>query len=326
MPRWSSVGGGAVIAALVLAFPFMVNAYWLSVGVLATFYAIAAASWALLAGYAGQFSFGHMAFVSLGAYTSGLLVTSFGLPIPLGMAAGIVMCAVVGAAIGYVCLRMRGPYLALFTVAFSEVLRIIFVSETEITGGSGGLEVLPLFRGRTDAPAYYLGVALLAGSMAIMQGLVYSRWGLFFRAIRENEDAAAAAGVKVVRFRILAFAITSSFAGLAGGFYGHYIGILTPDIGSVDQMGLVVAMAVIGGAESLVAAMIGALSLEFLVEALRSYGQWRLVLFGALLLLTMRFARNGLLAMGWERLSFPRWREPRAAVPSGSTGFPLSRE
>ena len=139
--------------------------------------------------------------------------------------------------------------------------------------------------------------------------LVTSRWGLFFRAIRENEDAAAAAGVKVVRFRILAFAITSSFAGLAGGFYGHYIGILTPDIGSVDQMGLVVAMAVIGGAESIVAAMIGALGLEFLVEALRSYGQWRLVLFGALLLLTMRFARNGLLALAWQqvtRLDFRR--------------------
>jgi len=201
-----------------------------------------------------------------------------------------------------VCLRMRGPYLALFTVAFSEVLRIVIVSENEVTGGSGGLEVPPLFHTRSDAPYYYLGLVLLGGSMAIMQLLVTSRWGLFFRAIRENEDAAAAAGVKVVRFRILAFAITSSFAGLAGCFYGHYIAILTPDIGSVDQMGLVVAMAVIGGAESLFAAMIGALSLEFLVEALRSYGQWRLVLFGALLLVTIRFARNGLFALAWHAI------------------------
>jgi branched-chain amino acid transport system permease protein len=300
MPRWSSAAGYLALAAVALAFPFLVNAYWLSVGVLALFYAIVAASWALLAGYAGQFSFGHMAFVSLGAYTSGLLVTTFGLPIPVGVAAGVVLCAIVGAGIGYVCLRMRGPYLALFTVAFSEVLRIVIVSENEVTGGSGGLEVPAWFDATTDIPVYYLGVALLIVSMAIMLGLVTSRWGLFFRAIRENEDAAATAGVKVVRFRILAFAITSSFAGLAGGYYGHYIGILTPDIGSVDQMGLVVAMAVIGGAESLVAAMIGALSLEFLVEALRSYGQWRLVLFGALLLLTMRFARNGLLALAWQ--------------------------
>ena len=294
--------GGLLLVAAVLAFPFLVNAYWLSVGVLAMFYAIVTASWALLAGYAGQFSFGHMAFVSLGAYTSGLLVKWFDLPVPLGMAAGVAVCAAVGSGVGFVGLRMRGPYLALFTVAFSEVLRIIFVSEVEITGGSGGLEVAPLFHTRSDMPAYYLGVGLLAASLGIMLALVASRWGLFFRAIRENEDAAAAGGVKVMRFRVLAFAIASAFAGLGGGYFGHYIGILTPDIGSVDQMGLVVAMAVIGGAESIVAATIGALGLEFLVEALRSYGQWRLVLFGALLLLTMRFARNGLLALAWEQV------------------------
>jgi branched-chain amino acid transport system permease protein len=306
---WS---GAAALVALALVFPFLVNGYWLSVGVLAMFYAIVAASWALLAGYAGQFSFGHMAFVSLGAYTSGLLVKWFDIPVPLGMAAGVVMCAVIGSGVGFVGLRMRGPYLALFTVAFSEVLRIVFVSETEVTGGSGGLEVAPLFHGRTDIPYYYLGAALLAVSLALMLWLVRSRWGLFFRAIRENQDAAAAAGVKVLRFRVLAFAIASAFAGLGGGFFGHYVGILTPDIGSVDQMGLVVAMAVIGGAESIIAATLGALGLEFLVEALRSYGQWRLVLFGALLLLTMRFARNGLLALAWQQIA--RIRPVRRAL------------
>jgi branched-chain amino acid transport system permease protein len=310
--------GGLALAAFVLAFPFLVNAYWLSVGVLAMFYAIVTASWALLAGYAGQFSFGHMAFVSLGAYTSGLLVKWFDIPVPLGMAAGVVVCAVVGSGVGFVGLRMRGPYLALFTVAFSEVLRIIFVSEVEITGGSGGLEVTPLFHTRSDMPSYYLGVVLLAASLAVMLALVASRWGLFFRAIRENEDAAAAGGVKVMRFRVLAFAIASAFAGLGGGYFGHYIGILTPDIGSVDQMGLVVAMAVIGGAESIIAATIGALGLEFLVEALRSYGQWRLVLFGALLLLTMRFARNGLLALAWEQVRrVDRMRTSRRAREVG---------
>jgi branched-chain amino acid transport system permease protein len=298
--RASQIAVFVVLGALVLAFPLLVNAYWLTVAILALFYAIVAASWALLAGYAGQFSFGHMAFVSLGAYTSGLLVMSFGVPIPLGMAAGVVLCAVVGAAIGYTCLRMRGPYLALFTVAFSEVLRIVIVSENEVTGGSGGLEVTPLFHTRSDAPYYYVGLVLLGVSLGLMVWLERSRWGLFFRAIRENEDAAAAAGVRVLRFRVLAFAITSSFAGLAGGFFGHYIGILTPDIGSVDQMGLVVAMAVIGGAESLYAATVGALLCEALVEALRSYEQWRLVIFGALLLLTIRFARNGLLALAYQ--------------------------
>ena len=152
-------------------------------------------------------------FVSLGAYTSALLVRWFGVPIPFGMAAGVVLCTIVGAGIGFICLRMRGPYLALFTVAFSEVLRIVIVSENEVTGGSGGMEVTPLFNGRSDMPFYYLGLVLLVGSLGIMLLLVSSRWGLFFRAIRENEEAAAAAGVKVVRFRILAFAITAASPG-----------------------------------------------------------------------------------------------------------------
>jgi branched-chain amino acid transport system permease protein len=119
----------------------------------------------------------------------------------------------------------------------------------------------------------------------------------------------------VVRFRLFAFTIAAMFAGIAGGFFGHYVGILTPDIGSVDQMGLVVAMAVIGGAESLLAATAGAILVEFLLEALRSYGEWRLVLFATLLLLTVRFARNGLLALLVQGVARLVRREP-ASVPA----------
>ncbi|HSU07388.1 MAG TPA: branched-chain amino acid ABC transporter permease [Acetobacteraceae bacterium] len=310
-----NLGGIAVIAVAAVAFPHLVDTYWQTVGILAIFYAIVAASWALLVGYAGQFSFGHMGFVSLGAYGSALLVQWLEIPIPLGMVAGVLICTIFGAGIGFVCLRMRGPYLAIFTMAFSEVLRIVFLSENEVTGGAGGLEVAPLFHTRSNLPSYYLALGLLAASLGIMSLMVASRWGLFFRAIRENEQAAAAAGVRVVRFRILVFAISSGFAGLAGTFFGPFIGILTPDIGSVDQMGVVVAMAVIGGAESLPAAVVGAIFVEVLFEALRAYGQWRLVIFGALLLLTMRFARNGLLALAWDQALriVPTRRRPQPA-------------
>src|SRR6185437_9589208 len=180
------VGAALAATAVVLVFPLLVNGYWLTVGIAALFFAIVTASWALLVGYAGQFSFGHMAFVSVGAYSSGLLARYWGVPIPLGMTIGVINCALVGCAVGYICLRMRGPYLALFTVAFSEVLRIVLVSEAEVTGGSGGLEVPPLFHIKTDMPYYYFGLVLLGVSLAIMLALVHSRWGLFFRAIREN--------------------------------------------------------------------------------------------------------------------------------------------
>ncbi|MGH7117960.1 MAG: branched-chain amino acid ABC transporter permease [Acetobacteraceae bacterium] len=310
---WATLAAGSV--ALIL--PAGLNAYWLHVMIIAFFYAIVTTSWTLLVGYAGQFSFGHVAFVALGGYTSALLVQWLAIPIPFGMVAAILMCLIWGAAIGWICLRMRGPYLAIFTLAFAEVLRIVFVTENEVTGGAGGLSAAPLFHTRTDLPYYYLALALLAASLAIMAAMIRSRWGLFFRAIRENEPAAAACGVKVVRFRILAFAVASGFAGLAGAFYAHYIGILTPDVGSVDNMGLVVAMAVIGGSESLAGGLAGAVGVELLSELLRSYGQWRFVLFGALLLLTMRFARNGLLALAA--------RSVQALLATGKLG-PLRRE
>ncbi|HTU56367.1 MAG TPA: branched-chain amino acid ABC transporter permease [Acetobacteraceae bacterium] len=302
---------GVLLAVFAAIFPFLVNAYWLHVMIIGMMFAIMAASWSLLAGYAGQFSFGHMAFVAIGGYTAALLATGAGLPLPLGMLAGVVLSALVGGGVGGICLRMSGPYLAIFTMAFSEVLRIIIVTEVEVTGGAGGITVPPLFHARTDFPYYYLILALLVVSVGGMMAIVASRWGLFFRAIRENEQAAAAAGVKVTRFRIIAFAIASSLAGLAGAFYAPYIGILTPDVASQDQMGLVVAMAIVGGMESLPGAVAGAIAVEFLVEALRSYGQWRLVIFGALLLFTMRFARNGLIAPGWLRLRL--FAAPRAA-------------
>jgi len=114
----------AAAGAVALAYPFAVDPYWLTVGILALFYAIVTASWTLLVGYAGQFSFGHMGFVALGAYASALLVRHAGLPIPLAALAAIALCLAVGACIGGICLRMRGPYLAIFTLAFAEVLRI----------------------------------------------------------------------------------------------------------------------------------------------------------------------------------------------------------
>lgn len=291
-----------LLAGLAAAFPFLVNAYWLHVMIIGMIYAIVAASWSLLAGFAGQFSFGHVAFVAIGGYTAGLLATGLNIPLPFGMLAGVAIAALVGAGVGWTCLRMSGPYLAIFTMAFAEVLRITIVTENEVTGGPGGLHVPQLFEAPTDRPYYYLILTLLLISLGGMMLILASRWGLFFRAIRENEQAASAAGVKVTRFRILACAIASGVAGLAGAFYAPYIGILTPDVASQDAMGLVVAMAIVGGMESLPGAVAGAIAVEFLVEALRSYGQWRLVLFGAALLLTMRFARNGLLAPFWLRL------------------------
>jgi len=299
--------------ALALFYADRLNAYWMHVAIIAMFYAILASSWSLLAGYAGLFSLGHMAFASIGGYTSALLVQWFAIPIPLGMAAGIVMCCLLGALIGAVCLRMSGPYLAIFTLGFAEIIRITFSTEDDVTAGMAGLHTEPLFHAASRLPYFYTAFGLLALSLALMGAIVHSRWGLFLRAIREDEQAAAASGVAVARFRILVFAIASGFAGLAGGFYAHYIGILTPSLGGLDLMALLVVMTVIGGMERLPTAVGGAFAVEFLLELLRDYGQWRLPIFGIILLLTMRFARNGLLTPIW--LQFTRLGEKRLPAP-----------
>jgi branched-chain amino acid transport system permease protein len=187
-------------------------------------------------------------------------------------------------------------------------------NEDAVTNGMAGMRVKPLFESASRLPYFYLGFVVLAVSVLLMGLIVHSRWGLFLRAIREDEQAAAASGVAVARFRILAFAISSGFAGFAGTFYGHYIGIMVPSVGGLDLMAVLVVMTVSGGIERLSTAVAGAIVIEFLLELLREYAQWRLPIFGAILLLTMRFARNGLFTPFW--LQFIRLGMPRSpAIP-----------
>jgi branched-chain amino acid transport system permease protein len=310
--RWLPASLVLVAAALALAGAGRLNAYWMHVAIIAMYYAILASSWSLLAGYVGLFSLSHVAFASIGGYTSGLLTQWLRISVPLGMLAGVVICCVVGGAIGWVCLRMSGPYLAIFTLGFSEIVRITIATEDDVTAGMAGLHTEPLFVSASRLPYFYTAFALLAVSLLVMGLLVRSRWGLFLRAIREDEQAAGASGVAVARCRILAFAIASGFAGLAGGFYAHYIGIMTPSVGDLDEMAKLVVMTVIGGMERLPTAVGGAFVVQFLLEWLREYGQWRLPVFGIVLLLTMRLARNGLLTPLW--LPFLRLGEPRGGT------------
>ncbi len=136
-----------------------------------------------------------------------------------------------------------------------------------------------------------------------MHKIVNSRLGLFFRAVREDEEAAATLGVNVIKYKILAFVITSFFAGLAGGFYAHYVRILTPNIIQLPQMGLIIAMVVIGGIESLAGAVPGALILQLAAEYLRDYEELRWVFFGLLLVATLRFSQNGLIYPIYKKMT-----------------------
>ncbi len=299
------------------------------------FYAIMASSWALLAGIAGQFSFGHMAFMGIGAYVAGLVARDGFMFAMLGIAItpesfsalgaiiiGTLVAGLVGLVIGWLLLRLRAAYLALFTIAFSELFRIIMLTEYDYTGGSNGLSLRPLLQIADVDTArqveYYLMFALLIVCLLVMHWVANSPIGLFLRAMREDEDAASALGVNVVRYKILIFVFTSMIVGLAGAIFYSDVGSerIIPEQLEVLQMSLIIAYAVIGGMESLIGAAAGAFISRYMLEAMREVvitlpfglttadggdafvwetGAWRFALFGVVMVFTLRYMRNGLL-------------------------------
>lgn len=328
-----------ILAAGLVLFAFAVptlignQQYWLFIAIQAFFYAMLASSWALLAGYAGQFSFGHIAFMAIAAYASGILGRDLGWSPVSGIIAGTLVSGAVGFFIGVLCLRLRRTYLALFTIAFAEIFRLAVNAEVDFTGGPLGLYVDYLLPTSSYIPYYYIFLGLLLASLVFMHFLTQSRFGLFFRSIREDEEAAAAMGVNIVRYKIFAFVITSMIAGLAGAVDHHIIGFIAPTELIIGRMSLVIAMAVIGGVESLIGAALGAIFIHFALEWLQQipvppsmmprlieltptleklgfgvgdYGiltyAWRMVAFGLVLMLTLRFWRNGLIHPIIERL------------------------
>ena len=307
-----SHGLQALLLLAAAAAPVVAGPYWVHVGALAWYYALLAASWALLAGYAGQFSFAHVAFAALGGYSSALLTLRFGLPVALSIPLTVILAMVLGALMGALVLRLSGPYLALFTLAIAEIFRLMLVAEEDVTRGSLGLEVPGLFSGGSDVPYYYLGLGLVVLALLAMNGLLATRVGLFLRAIREDEHAAQASGVNTTLHKIVVFVTTAGIAALAGTYYGHFVGILSPNMVIIPEMGLVVAMAVIGGIESLPGAVVGAAIVYALSEILREYGEWRFVLLGLALIVVQRFAQNGLFPM------VERYLDGRVAPPGKS--------
>lgn len=319
--RWIAV---AVLIALLLLAPLYLNRSPYQMGIVtgAFFYAILASSWALLAGVGGQFSFAHMALAGIGAYTTGLMGRDLGTSPLTGIIAGALLAGVVGLIIGLLCLRLRAAYLALFTIAFSEIFRIALLTEFQYTEGTNGLQLAPLYEDITPLAEYYITLGLLLATMAVMYWIASSRFGLFLRAMREDQEAAAAMGVNVVRYKVLIFVVTSLIVGLAGAVFYHQVGIITPNTMEILQMSLVIAMAVIGGMESLLGAAIGAFLSRVSLELLREinifsvhieFGAWRYAAFGLLLMITLRFAQNGLLHPIIDRLFLRKAREETVA-------------
>jgi branched-chain amino acid transport system permease protein len=290
----------ALILAGMCVLPLGLGIYPQHVLIVSLFYVMMASSWNLLAGYTGQVSFGHAAMAGIGAYTSGILAAKAGIDPWIGVCIGTVVAALLGLMLGALCLKMGGIYLSLTTLAFSQILHIVIVNEYGITRGTMGLQVPGLMAEYSKLGYYYIMLAAAVLMLIILYRMIHSNLGLNFRAVQNDETAAKSVGVKVLQVRVLAFTVASAMAGFAGGLYGHYLLLITPEIPSLDLQFYVLAMTVIGGMGSFIGPIVGAFALNILAEKIRDYGEFHVLVFGLIALVVARFAPNGLLGV-WRK-------------------------
>ena len=302
---------GAVALAALLFAPPLLPPYFLEILISVMLFGYLGAAWNILGGYAGQFSFGHAAFFGIGAYTSTLLFLRLGVTPWLGMLVGGVLAAAFGLAAGYLSFRygLRGPYFALVTLAFAEMLRVVAVN-TKAVGSSLGLvipsrEAAPwdfMFGGKLSY--YYVILAMALAALWVTRRVERSKLGYALQAIRENEEAAEAAGVDALGMKLRAMAISSFMTALGGTFYAQYFAYIDPAITfgpSVSIQGLL--QAIVGGAGTVLGPVLGAFVLTPVSELARAAMRGRagvdVMVYGAILILVISFLPHGL--MGWLR-------------------------
>ena len=278
-----------------IAFPVLIDdPYLIRILSLASIFAIFAASWDLLSGFTGQMNFGHALFFGVSAYTAALLNLHFKIPpwgtIPLGGLAAVLA----GLVIGIPCLRLRGTYLALTTLAFPIILMGIVFALPDLTGGELGLSGLERLA-KSRVLSYYICVVIMITLVGIMWKITDSKTGIIFHAIREDEVAVRASGINTTRYKLLAFCLSGFFAGIAGGLYAHYMRITGPSTLEVSMSFQVVIWAVFGGVVT-IWGPVGAVFILFpLLEFFRFWPEIRLLLFAFVILIILLYMPEGLL-------------------------------
>lgn len=284
--------------------------------VLSFMFAGLALAWNIAGGYGGLISFGHSAFFGVGAFTSTILLTRYDVSPWLGIWAGALIAALFGAVLALICARLRGPFFILSTLAFAEVVRIIALNWSSLTGGPEGLSIPPVtsLAGMVFASkSAYAGLMLvyLIAVYAITKGLEASRFGFYLFAIRDNEDAASAAGINPLLGRTLAMALSAALTGIGGSLFAQYFLYLDPTYVISPELSFQFALLpAVGGLGTAIGPVLGSFLITPLSELLRSYlgnsaAGLHLVIYSAGLMVVMLYFPSGL-AGALDRLS--RWR------------------
>lgn len=291
-----------LLSAVLLSLPFTIGSqYLLRIVIMIGVYSILALSLGLVTGYAGQISLGHAAFYAIGAYVSALLSVNFGISFFITAPIAAIVAALCGLLLGLPTLRLSGTYLAITTLGFCEIIRMILLNWDRVTNGPLGVSRIPrpsLFGfdlTLINYGMYYLILFLVVLTTATMLAIVRSKMGRAMMAIREDELAATMMGIKTVYYKVIAFVISAFFSGLAGAFYAHLIRFIDPNTFTFDTSILILSIVILGGMGSIGGMFIGAILLISFPEVLRFLQEYRFVVYGVVLVLMMRYRPQGLL-------------------------------
>ena len=282
------------------------NPYFLDIAVGCGINITLAVSLNLINGYTGQFSLGHAGFMGIGAYTAAMLTTSLGpvllpalgsqawLLFALALLAGGLAAALAGLVVGVPSLRLKGDYLAIVTLGFGEIIRVV-IQNIDAVGGSRGLIGIPAY---TNLFWTY-GVAAL--SVYVVWTLVNSTYGRGFLAVADDEIAAEATGINTTRYKIAAFLVGAFFAGLAGGVYAHFKQYIAPQGFGFDRSIEIVVMVILGGMGNTAGVIIAAILLTVLGESLRQFGDYRMIIYSLVIIVLMILRPQGLFTWSARR-------------------------
>ena len=273
--------------------------------ILTFLFAMCGVAWNVMGGYAGMFSFGQAAFFGIGAYTSSFLLLTFRVSPWIGLVVGGVISSLLAAAIGYPCSNLRGHYFAIASIAFAEIVRIVFTN-WQMVGAAEGLTIPMLKESLANfmfhsskLPYYYIILAFLLLALAVCRRVSTSKMGYYFRAIKESHEIAQVLGVDVVRYRLYAIMISAFLTSMAGTFYAQYTLYIDPDSVMILAISVqIVLVAMLGGASTVLGPVVGAAVLVPLSEYSRAWLGYKgtgmdLIIYGTLITLISMYQPNG---------------------------------
>lgn len=307
----------AAAALAIILFPLLIDwipgiQHYAGIMVFAGIYSLITIGLSLLMGYAGQISLGHAAFFGIGAYTSGILTTKYGINPWLCMVAGGVLASMVAVTVGAPSLKLKGHYLAMATLAFGIIVNIVFREEVDLTGGPDGMINIPrlqLFGWKINSTTefYYLAWTMAAGAFIFTINILQSPAGRALRAIHTSEPAAGAMGINVSHYKIVVFVYSAALASLAGSLYAHYMNFINPSSFDLFFSIKLIIMIALGGMHSIWGAIMGTILIVFLsFEWLHFLEEFEVLVYGAILLVVTIFLPNGL--VGLPKLVRQRFR------------------